>query len=98
MVMIVEQLVGINMGQGKPKYCEETCRSAALSTTDPTWLEPGSNRGHRGGNPVSDRLSCVKACTTLVQWLSHQEGIARLSSKQTRDLRRGVAPVKRKEC
>jgi hypothetical protein len=27
---------GMNEWQGKPKYSEETCPSAALSTTDPT--------------------------------------------------------------
>jgi hypothetical protein len=39
---------GINEWQGKPKYSEETCHSAALSTTDPMWLEPGSNPGRCG--------------------------------------------------
>jgi hypothetical protein len=40
---------GRNGWQGKPKYWEEICPSAALSTTDPTWLDPGSNTGRRGG-------------------------------------------------
>jgi hypothetical protein len=42
--------------QGKWKYREETCPSAALSTTDPTWLEAGSNPGLRGGKPANNRL------------------------------------------
>jgi hypothetical protein len=29
--------------QGKPKYSEETCPSATLSTTNPTWLDPVLN-------------------------------------------------------
>jgi hypothetical protein len=33
--------------QEKPKYSERTCPSAALSTTNPTWPDPGSNPGHR---------------------------------------------------
>jgi hypothetical protein len=41
--------------QGKPKYSEKTCPSATLSTTNPTL--PGSNPGHRGGKPATNRLS-----------------------------------------
>jgi hypothetical protein len=35
--------------QGKPKYSEKTCPSPTLSTTNPTWPDPGSNPGRRGG-------------------------------------------------
>jgi hypothetical protein len=31
--------------QGKPKNSEKTCPSAILSTTNPTWPDPGSNPG-----------------------------------------------------
>jgi hypothetical protein len=40
-----------NEWQGKPKYSDKTCPIAALSTTDPTWLNPVSNLGRCGGNP-----------------------------------------------
>jgi hypothetical protein len=43
--------------QGKPKYSEKTCSSATLSTTNPTWRDPGSNPGRRGGKPATNRLS-----------------------------------------
>jgi hypothetical protein len=43
--------------QGKPKYSEKTYLSATLSTTNPTWPDPGSNPGHRGGKPATNRLS-----------------------------------------
>jgi hypothetical protein len=43
--------------QGKPKYSEKTCPSATLSTTHPTWLNPGLNPGRRGGKPATNRLS-----------------------------------------
>jgi hypothetical protein len=43
--------------QGKPKFSEKTCPSAALSTTNPTWPDPGANPGHRGGKPATNRLS-----------------------------------------
>jgi hypothetical protein len=42
---------------GKPKYSEKTCPSSTLSTTNPTWPDLGSNRGRRGGKPVTNRLS-----------------------------------------
>jgi hypothetical protein len=35
--------------QGKPKYSEKTYPSATLSTTNPTWPDPDSNPGRRGG-------------------------------------------------
>jgi hypothetical protein len=43
--------------QGKPKYSEKIRPSAALSTTNPTWPDPGSNAGRRGGKPATNRLS-----------------------------------------
>jgi hypothetical protein len=47
--------------QGKPKYSEKTCPSATLSTTNPTWPDPGSNPGRLGGKPATNRLSYVAA-------------------------------------
>jgi hypothetical protein len=43
--------------QGKPKYSEEICPSATLSTTNPAWLDLGSNPDGRGGKPATNRLS-----------------------------------------
>jgi hypothetical protein len=43
--------------QGKPKYSEKTCPGSTLSTTNPTWPDPGSNPGRRGGMPATNRLS-----------------------------------------
>jgi hypothetical protein len=43
--------------QWKPKYSEETCPSATLSTTNSTWPDPGSNPGRRGGKPATNRLT-----------------------------------------
>jgi hypothetical protein len=43
--------------QGKRKYSEKTCPSATLSTTNPTWPDPGSNAGRRGGKPATNRFS-----------------------------------------
>jgi hypothetical protein len=45
-----------NDWQGKPKYSEKTCPSAALSTTNPTSC-PDANPGRRGGKPATNCLS-----------------------------------------
>jgi hypothetical protein len=45
-----------NEWQGKPKYSEKTCPSAALSTTDPTCC-PEAKPGRSGGKPATNRLS-----------------------------------------
>jgi hypothetical protein len=42
--------------QGKPKYSEKTCPSAALSITNPTCC-PDANPVLRGGKPATNRLS-----------------------------------------
>jgi hypothetical protein len=39
----------------------KTCPSATLSTTNPTWTDPGSNPGLRGEWPATNRLSHGKA-------------------------------------
>jgi hypothetical protein len=36
---------------------EETCPSATLCTTNPTWTDPASNPGLRAGRPAANRLS-----------------------------------------
>jgi hypothetical protein len=33
----------------------KTCPSATLSTTNPTWTDPGSNPDLRGGRPATNR-------------------------------------------
>jgi hypothetical protein len=43
--------------QGKPKYSEKTCPNAIMSTTNPTWPDPGSSPGRRGGKPATNCLS-----------------------------------------
>jgi hypothetical protein len=46
-----------NEWQGNPKYSEKTCPDPTLSTTNPTWPDPGLNSGRRGGKPASNRFS-----------------------------------------
>jgi hypothetical protein len=47
----------------------KTCPSATLSTTNPTWTEPGSNPGLRGGRPATN---CLSHGTALTRGLSNQ--------------------------
>jgi hypothetical protein len=35
----------------------KTCPNATLSATNPTWTDPGSNPGLRGGRPAANSLS-----------------------------------------
>jgi hypothetical protein len=42
----------------------KTCPSATLSTTYPTWTDPGLNRGLRGERPATNRLSQGTALIT----------------------------------
>jgi hypothetical protein len=66
-IMMMEKLV--EWLAGKPKYSEETCPSAALSTTNPTCC-PDANPGHRGGKPATNRLSYGTASVTVRTWLA----------------------------
>jgi hypothetical protein len=60
--------------QGKSMYSEKSCPSATLSTTNPTWQEPGANPGRRGGKPATNRCSYgaatglyVRSASVMVQ-------------------------------
>jgi hypothetical protein len=46
------KLAGENRNTGR-----KTCSCATLSNTNPTWTDPGSNPGLRGGRPATNRLS-----------------------------------------
>jgi hypothetical protein len=52
----------------KPTTRRKTCPSATLSTTNPTWTDPGSNSGLRGERPATNRLSHGTACSMGVGW------------------------------
>jgi hypothetical protein len=43
--------------QGKPKYSEETCPNATLSTTNPIRTGLGSKHSRYGGKPATNSLS-----------------------------------------
>jgi hypothetical protein len=42
---------------GETEELGENLPSATLSTTNPTWIDPGANPGLRGERPATNRLS-----------------------------------------
>jgi hypothetical protein len=46
---------------GETEVLGESLPSATLSTTNPTWIDPGANPGLRGERPATNRLSHVTA-------------------------------------
>jgi hypothetical protein len=46
-----------DIDRGNWRTRRKTCLSATLSTTDPTWINPGSNPGLRGERPANNDLS-----------------------------------------
>jgi hypothetical protein len=56
MRVIVEQLVEWRLA-GETEVLGENLPSATLSTTNPTWPDPGSKPGRHGGKPATNRLS-----------------------------------------
>jgi hypothetical protein len=63
-MMSVEQSVEWELA-GETEVLGETCPSATLSTTNPTWLDRGWNPGRRGGKPATSRLSYGTADSRL---------------------------------
>jgi hypothetical protein len=53
----VESHGGMKLTRGKAKNMEETCPSAALPTTNPTWTDLGLNPGLHGERLTTNRLS-----------------------------------------
>ena len=44
----------------------KTCPTVTLSTTNPTWTDPGSNPGLHGERPASNRLSHGTALSVIL--------------------------------
>jgi hypothetical protein len=60
MMMIMEESVECELA-GETELFGEICPTATLSNINPTWPDPGSNPGRRGGKPATNRLSRGKA-------------------------------------
>jgi hypothetical protein len=56
---------------GETEVLGENLPSATLSTTNPTWIDPGANPGFRGERPVTNNLShgktllCICVCVCV---------------------------------
>jgi hypothetical protein len=62
----------MNEWQGKRKYSGKICPNAALSTTDPTYIELGSNPDRRRAKPTTNSLSYGTAIST--EWRNEELG------------------------
>jgi hypothetical protein len=59
----------------------KTCPSATLSTTNPTWTNPGSNLGLPGGRAATNRLSHGTATTRDFLYNSRVEDLLNFLQK-----------------
>ena len=62
----------------------KTCPSATLSTTNPTWTDPGSNPGLRGERPATNRLSHGTAMSHLLMGKTHTDVWGEKAKRLTR--------------
>jgi hypothetical protein len=62
----------MRIGRGKRSTRKKTCPSAILSIENSAWSDPGSNPGHRGGKPATNRLkervAFIITFTFLTSW------------------------------
>jgi hypothetical protein len=79
----------MNMGQwwddifaGETEVLGENLPSATLSTTNPTWIEPGANPGLRGERPATNRLSHGKASRNSIILIVVHHRRNRIESRQ----------------
>jgi hypothetical protein len=80
----------INTDREKLWARSKTCSRATLSTKNPTWTDPGANRGLRGEKTATDGLTCVSVsvCASYSWILSSSVSAHLLSGK----CRKCVAP------
>jgi hypothetical protein len=64
--MSLESDGGMILTGGNQRTRRKTCPSATLSTTDPTWIDPGVNPGLRGERPAANDLSHGTASFPLI--------------------------------
>jgi hypothetical protein len=61
--MSLESDGGMILTGEKRRTLRKTCPSATLPTTNPTWIDPGTNPGLRGERPATNDLSHGTALT-----------------------------------
>jgi hypothetical protein len=57
------QIGGMKIDRGNLSTRRKPTPASLLSTTSPTWLDPGLNPDRRGGKPATNRLSYGTALT-----------------------------------
>jgi hypothetical protein len=55
---------------GETEVLGENLPSATLSTTNPTWIDPGANPGLRGERPATNRLSHGTAHEVILKYVN----------------------------
>jgi hypothetical protein len=83
-------LTGENRGTRR-----KTCPSATLSTTNPTWIDPGANPGLRGERPATNDLSHGTALCFIATKKCVAMQHAGLVTFRTRDGNGGFFPFNR---
>jgi hypothetical protein len=70
----------------------KTCPSATLSTTNPTWADPGWNPRLRGGRPAANRLSHGTALHRVIFAFGHttRDTLGRIPLDEWCDSRRDL--------
>jgi hypothetical protein len=63
---------------GETEVLGENLPSATLSTTNPTWIDPGANPGLRGERPATNRLSQL----TTTKQQKHNMAVSMSTMKQ----------------
>jgi hypothetical protein len=76
--------------RGKQKNSEKPCASATLSTTNPTWIDPGANPGLRGERSAANDLSHGTATDRCIIYLWTQMCLRFTSSHRWKHHMRGA--------
>jgi hypothetical protein len=67
---------------GETEELGENLPSATLSTTNPTWIDPGANPGLRGERPGTNRLSHGTALLSTLMNPKHFEYFKKFKCRQ----------------
>jgi hypothetical protein len=78
--MSLESDGGMILTGGNRRTRRKTCPSATLSTTNPTWIDPGANPGLRGESPATNDLS--RGTASLLKYTQSSKYILKIPLEQ----------------
>jgi len=84
-VVYMESHGGMILTGENRKTRRETCPSATLSTTNPTWTDPGANPGLSGERPATNRLSHGMAKLFISHTLIRNNETRHINIQQARE-------------